>query len=77
MRAECVFCSHNIGQHSTTRGDEHDGALDDVVVVDEALHSQVDQHSCYQPDGEDWQQGTQDLCMGEETRREKTKVFLN
>lgn len=32
---------HNIGQHCTTRGDEHDGTLDGVVIADETLHSQV------------------------------------
>lgn len=71
VNEDCVyiFCSHNIGQHSTTRGNEHDRALNGVVITDEALHSQVNQHSCYQPDGQNWQQRTKDLCMGE--RRKK------
>lgn len=55
--------SHNIGHYSTTRGNEHDISLDGVVVTDEALHSQVHQHSRYQPDGENRQQCTQDLCI--------------
>lgn len=62
----CISPSHNIGQHSAPRGDEHDHALDGVVITDEALYRQVNQHSCYQPYGEDGQQRTQDLCMGEE-----------
>lgn len=55
--------SHDIGHHSTTGGNEHDISLDGVVITDEALHGQVNQHSCYQPDGENRQQCTQDLCI--------------
>lgn len=47
-----VWLSHDVGQHRTSRGDEHDGALDAVVVADEAFHGQVDQHPCHHPDGE-------------------------
>lgn len=81
-----LFHSHDVRQHSTPRGNEHDGALDGVVVADEALHSQINQHSRYQPDGPHWQQRTQDLCMGEEIRRggrninqeeKKQKLWLN
>ena len=53
--------SHDVGEHSTARSDEHDGALDDVIVVDDALYGQVDQHTCHQPDSEDGQQSPQDL----------------
>lgn len=45
--------SHDVGQHGAGRGDEHDGALDGVVVAEETLHSQVDQHPRHHPDGED------------------------
>ncbi len=41
MRAESVFHSHDISQNSTTRGNEHDSALDGVVIADEALHSKI------------------------------------
>jgi len=64
MKADGVFHSHDISQQSTAGGNEHDGALDGVVIIDEALHSQVNQHPRYQPDGEDRQQRTQNLCMG-------------
>ncbi len=74
MRTDCVFHSHNISQHSTTRGNEHDSALYGVFIADETLHSQINQHSCYQPDGENWQQRTQDLCKGEEMRRGRRKI---
>lgn len=47
-----VFYSHNISQHSTTGGNEHDSAIYSEVIADEALHSQVNQHPRYQPDDE-------------------------
>lgn len=65
----CVWYSHNVGQNSKSRGNEHDVALNGVVVTDDTLHSQVDQHACDQPDGENGQQSTQDLCVEEEMTR--------
>ena len=52
---------HDVDDDGAAGGDEHDGAVDDVVVADDALHGQVHQHPRHQPDGEHGQQGPQDL----------------
>lgn len=57
----CKLYLHNIGQYCTTRGDQHDGALNGVVIADETLHGQVNEHSCHQPDSEDGEQSAEDL----------------
>lgn len=66
---------HNVCQHGKTRGDEHDGALDGVVVADHTLHSQVHEHSRHQPDSEHREQSAQDLWapVGRKQQRSKNQ----
>lgn len=53
--------SHDVCKHSAAWGNEHDGPLDLVIISDEALHGQVDQHTCHKPDGHHREESAQDL----------------
>lgn len=52
---------HNVGQHGTASGDEHDSALDNKVIIYDPFHCHIDQHASHQPNGKHRQQSTQDF----------------
>lgn len=52
----------DIYHHSTARRDEHDVAINFIVITDDPLDCNEQQYSSHYPNGQHWKKATQNLC---------------